>query len=164
MSDRGNQAKSELVRSIEDGDAGALKKSLSRGCNPEERIDRAEWTPLIRCVHAKQRDCVQVLLEARADPNGQDRAGWTALHYAAQNHDLGMVTLLLNHGAQTEIEDGHGNTPLCRAVFEARGRGEVIIALLNAGADRNHKNKSGTSPLSLAQSIANYDNMKFFGA
>lgn len=75
-----------------------------------------------------------------------------------------MVRRLLDAGANIEAEDAWGNTPLGRAVFESKGRGEVITFLLSRGADRLHANKHGVSPLSLAQSIANYDVAQFFSS
>jgi ankyrin repeat protein len=60
------------------------------------------------------------------------------------------------------IEDRHGNTPLGRAVFNSRGRGELITALLKAGADRYHRNAYGKTPTELANTIANYNVAQFF--
>jgi ankyrin repeat protein len=73
-----------------------------------------------------------------------------------------MVSLLLTHGAVTEVEDANGNTPLFRAVFDSRGRGDVIALLLRAGADRDHENKHGVTPAQLAATIGNYDVAQFF--
>jgi uncharacterized protein len=42
-------------------------------------------------------------------------------------------------------------------MFNSRGRGDTISALLAKGADPDAVNVSGTSPRSLAASIANYD-------
>jgi ankyrin repeat protein len=47
--------------------------------------------------------------------------------------------------------------PLSHAVFESRGRGEMIRLLLSFGADKALKNKHGVSPENLARTIANYD-------
>jgi uncharacterized protein len=61
-----------------------------------------------------------------------------------------------------DSEDIHGNTPLWRAVFNSRGRGDLIELLLSSGADRGHRNKRGKTPLDLANTIANYDVAQFF--
>jgi ankyrin repeat protein len=74
-----------------------------------------------------------------------------------------LVKTLLAHGAVVDIQDAHGNTPLWRAVFESKNRGEVIEILLASGADKNLKNNYGISPLDLAGTIANYDAMQFLG-
>jgi hypothetical protein len=60
------------------------------------------------------------------------------------------------------MEDSLGNTPLWRATFESRGRGEVIRLLRAAGADPWHANRSGVSPVALARAISNYDVAQFY--
>jgi uncharacterized protein len=80
----------------------------------------------------------------------------------AQEHHAGIAALLISHGASVDVEDRHGNTSLWRAVFNSRGRGDLITVLLNAGANRNHRNKHGKTPIDLAKTIANYDVAQFF--
>ena len=104
----------------------------------------------------------KVLLDAGTDVNARDYIGYSALHYAAQNYLPEMATLLIAHGADVDAEDQYGNTPLWRATFDSKGRGELITILLKAGADRNHLNKKGKTPLDLAKLIANYDVLQFF--
>jgi ankyrin repeat protein len=60
------------------------------------------------------------------------------------------------------MQDMHGNTALWRAVYESRGRGEMIRILCAHGADKNLRNKNAVSPEELARTIANYDVMQFF--
>jgi len=72
-----------------------------------------------------------------------------------------IVKYLLEAGAEVDAKDSFGNTALHRAVFESEGRGEVIKALLDAGADQYVKNNYGVSPRSLAETIANYDVLPF---
>ncbi len=100
---------------------------------------------------------VQLLIKSKADLSAQDNRGWTPLHFAAQNHSVDVVQLLLGAGASVDAEDAYGNTPLFRAVFESRGRGEIIVLLVRAGADKHKKNKHGVSPADLADKIANFD-------
>jgi ankyrin repeat protein len=117
---------------------------------------------LIHATIDAKDDFVRRLVEAGADPNKQDKLGNSALHYAAQNFAVTAAKTLIAAGAKIDIVDLHGNTPLWRAVFNSRGRGDVIKQLLAAGADRNHINKSGKTPVNLAQTISNYDMKQFF--
>lgn len=73
-----------------------------------------------------------------------------------------ITRLLLGAGAAVDPLNAEGNTPLTVAVFNSEGRGEVIEALLAAGADRHRPNRTGISPLDLAGRIANYDITQFF--
>ena len=105
---------------------------------------------------------VQRLIEAGLAVDAADKLGWTALHFASQEYSLGAATVLIEHGAPVESQDSHGNTPLAKAVFNSKGRGELIALLRKSGAEPHHKNMHGVSPLSLARSIASHDVRQFF--
>jgi truncated hemoglobin YjbI len=68
--------------------------------------------------------------------------GRTLLHYAAGAGCLGVVASLLRQGANPDIQDNGGHTPLYRAANEcASGTGpEVVQAIVRAGADVNAYN------------------------
>lgn len=97
------------------------------------------------------------LIRMGYDPNAQDEQGWTPLHFAAQEWSEAAAHVLIDNGADVDRTDSHGNTPLWRAVFSSKARGELINLLLAAGADTNRQNSHGVSPRSLAATIANYD-------
>lgn len=102
------------------------------------------------------------LLNTEINVNEQDKQGWTALHFAAQEQSAPGVAALVRAGANTELKDSYGNTPLFKAVFSARDNGEIIKILLKAGANPDSENNSGVSPRKLADKIANYDLEKYF--
>lgn len=80
------------------------------------------------------------------------------MHYAAQGNLTDIAKLLIENGADLEVKDNYGNTPLSRATFSSRGYGDLIKLLLSYGADRNN----GVGPLKLANTIANYNIKQFF--
>jgi ankyrin repeat protein len=90
------------------------------------------------------------LISEGCDPNQKDKNGWTSLHFAAQEGSLEAVHALLERGADIDVQDSSGNTPLSEAVFRYTGDGGVVLALLKAGADPEKKNAHGVSPRSLA--------------
>jgi uncharacterized protein len=118
--------------------------------------DGSGRTPLMHAVIEENTEMARLLLEYGANPNVQDASGCGALHFAAQKHNPEMVEMIIGEGGVVDLEDMHGNTPLARAVFESRGRMEVITILLRAGADKLARNRHGVSPLDLARSIANF--------
>jgi ankyrin repeat protein len=130
--------------------------------NPLEAVDRYRRTALHYA--ALNNDLAEVgrLLDAGFAPTTADKAGWTPLHFAAQEYAGGAAKLLIQHGALVDAQDSHGNTPLAKAVFYSQGRGELIRLLREAGADPQLKNKHGVSPVKLARTIANYDVRQFF--
>ncbi len=124
--------------------------------------DRAGRTALMNAIIDGEHAQASSLLEQGANPDDTDKAGWCALHFAAQDCSAKSVKMLLNAGANLELRDRHGNTPLWRATMSYRGEAEVISLLLEAGSDPDAANKGGISPRSLANTIANYDTAKFF--
>jgi len=152
----------ELLPAILRNDAGEVERLLRAGISPEEK-DREGRTAIINAAIDANEEIVKALIAAGADLNAQDRNGYTALHFAGQRYRPEIAGLLLKHGAEVDRRDAYGNTPLWRAVFESKGRGDLIRLLLEHGADRNLANDSGVSPVQLADTIANYDTKQFFG-
>ena len=109
-------------------------------------------------------DVAQVveLLAGGADPDAADVQGFTALHFACQQGGVESARALLDGGATVDSVDAFGNTPLWTAVFNSRGRGDLIELLWTHGADPLHVNNAGRTPVSLARLIANFDVAQFF--
>jgi uncharacterized protein len=147
---------SPVIEAVLSGDVARVKGLLQQGQSTAE-VDADGRAPLHHAVLDKNIELVRALLDARADPDKTDHRGWTALHFAAQNHHVEIARLLLDFGATVEAADKDGNTPLFRAVFESRGRGDMIALLRTRGADTYRKNNHGVSPADLANTIANFD-------
>ena len=139
---------------------------------PLEARDRMGRTPLHYAVCGIENPLapvepsaasVRALIEAGADVNASDSGGWRPLHFAATSRsNATVVGVLISAGAEVDVQDNYGNTPLWRAVFEYRGDGATILALLEAGARPNVMNTSGVSPRELAHTIDNTDVAKLF--
>jgi ankyrin repeat protein len=105
---------------------------------------------------------VAELLGNGADPDVVDLQGFRPLHLAAQQGSLEAVRTLLDGGATVDVANSIGNTPLSVAVFNSRGRDELIELLRSRGADPLHLNNSQQSPVALARLIGNFDVARFF--
>ena len=84
-------------------------------------------------------DLLRILLNnIDSGPNPIDRNKRTPLHQAAVNGFLECTTVLLNHGADVNVEDKWQCTPLHLARSSSRQRDEhlrVAVTLIEAGAD-----------------------------
>lgn len=71
-------------------------------------------------------------------------------HKAAARGEIELVQRCLSVGTSINTVEGNGWTPLHAAAFG--GKGDVVIWLLKAGANRTLKDKNGKTPLDLANS------------
>jgi ankyrin repeat protein len=73
---------------------------------------------------------MRLLLEAGADANAQQKAGFTPLHEAARSDDVEMARLLLSHGADPSLaaDDGRDSA---RVAADDGSAG--VVALLEQG-------------------------------
>lgn len=60
---------------------------------------------LHHAVAAEQGECIQYLVAAGADVNGQDHKGSTPLHMAAYLGKLKYIELLVSLGARANVKD-----------------------------------------------------------
>ena len=124
---------------------GKIPKQKSR-----EGIDEYGRTEL---HYASDIQSIINLLEAGLDINLQDDNGWCPMHFYAQDSNAAAIELALQKGANPNLIDQHGNSPLWTATMNARGNFSCVIALLKSGAIKDHKNIHGRSPLDMANTI-----------
>ena len=86
-------------------------------------------------------NCLQYLLENKADVNKKNMFGYTALHWAAYSGRTECVDELLKYGAKLESKTGDGQTPL--HIAASRGHVKFLDYLVQKGADINAVNSDG---------------------
>jgi ankyrin repeat protein len=143
------------------GDGDDMQAAIEDGSDVDAR-DHVGRTALHYAAGDGRLDSVRALITAGADVDAADSRGEVPLQFAARSWNLPIAEALIAAGAVVDAANEHGNTPLSTAVFESRGRGELIRLLLGAGADPDRKNRHGVSPRSLAHTIANYPVAQFF--
>jgi hypothetical protein len=74
-----------------------------------------EWPLVHLAAHTGHIDMIRALIEARADIHARDEDHRTCLHRVHANRP-DIVSLLLDHGADKDAQDGYGCTPLHQAV------------------------------------------------
>src|SRR6266550_2425108 len=109
---------------------------------------------------AKARNTAEVLklLGQGANENAKDKAGWTALLWAAFSGRTDIVRALLEKGANVNATDDSGKTPLMSAAF--RGHTDTVRTLLEKGADVNAKSKAGRTALMSASDLGQLDTVR----
>ncbi|CAN9270265.1 unnamed protein product [Alternaria alternata] len=118
---------------------------------------KADFTPLRYALWFNNALSLRQLLSAHANINDQSaNAQSTLLHDAVTHFDLlgWHIPMLLAHGANIELEDEDGNTPLHLAILLQQRF--AVIALLDAGANIEAIGKDGAKPLAMALEGGDY--------
>ena len=96
-------------------------------------------------------EVARALLAANADAKlaARNALAVSPLHSACAARSVGIVKLLLAHGADPNAVEGSGLTPLHTAA--GLGERELIALLLAAGADRARRANDGSTPADVAR-------------
>jgi len=108
--------------------------------------DSYKRTFLILAASKGNEAVLKYLIEKGADIDFQDKNGYCALHFAAQNNEIGIAEILLDNGANSNLRDLYGNPPIWTAIFNSKEGFSIVKLLLENNADIETKNNHGKSP------------------
>ncbi|HPU51832.1 MAG TPA: ankyrin repeat domain-containing protein [Burkholderiaceae bacterium] len=126
-------------------DAGTVRTYLLRGIAPNSE-DPVKGPAIVLAAQERAFKALRVLLESPlTNVNARNKAGETALMYAAGHGELEMARLLLKRGAQINSQ---GWTPLHYAA--SAGHLQMVTWLLENHAYIDAGSPNGTTPLMMA--------------
>ena len=134
------------------GHAAVVEILLSYGANPAIE-DHHSNTPLMAAVRSGDLDTTSYLTtfspSCQSVLNTKNHRGECALLIAVMQNRREAVILLLHAGADLEVADLNGWTPLIAAC--ENGQTEIVTFLLRSGANYNAMSIKGSTPLDHAQ-------------
>jgi ankyrin repeat protein len=137
----------DVIYNIQLGNLAEVEKYL-----PELGIDASDGylrTALLWATFYGSVSILNWLLDNGANANHQDRNGYCALHFAGQEKQLACAQLLLQHGADLELADRHGNTPVWTALFNAKADFQLANLYIQHGCNLDHVNLYQKTPREL---------------
>jgi ankyrin repeat protein len=122
------------------GHDAIVKLLIEKGANVN--IMASGRQPLVIAATNNRKTVVRLLLENGADPNARRDNAITALSIAVMRKSTEIVSMLLNKGANAELD---------HALQEAvtKGNNEITQLLLDRGADVGSRDYAGRTPLDL---------------
>ncbi|GIZ07626.1 ankyrin repeat domain-containing protein [Flavobacterium sp. UMI-01] len=128
-----------------------VQNEISKGNNPSESNDRA-FDPVVYAINNDAPVAtIQFLLEQPGNSvNKSTHDNRNYLHWASYKGNLPIVNYLIAKGANINLEDSHGTTPLTFAASAGVKDTALYETFFKAGIDPKKKNKEGATLLMLA--------------
>ena len=133
-----NNLSQELIEASRNGQVRRIRKLVEKGADVNTTSGNGH-TPLIAAMYCKQHKSVRALIKAGADVNQRCDVGPrsnTPLSTAAGINDSKCLDLLLKSGADVNVPDIYQRTALMD-LMNYNERYECMDLLINAGADVN---------------------------
>jgi ankyrin repeat protein len=130
----------DLYEAVLQNDKERVKNLLEHGANPNEVAPNNDFPLIEATVWGKDAEICWLLVEHGADVNVVTRPNakgwsnkWTPLFYAVYRKRTELVSILLAHGAKTNLRDAKGKSPMDWA---KEVKSDEIIRQLKAAGNR----------------------------
>ena len=146
-----------LHRAVMDENAPQVQSLIKAGARVDVQ-DKNGDTSLLWAARLSNLVIAKMLIaaiKAKTDLNIGNKNGDTALHEAMNRENLEIMEALIGAGADVDVANAQGFTPLHWAVAEWINSLEIAEMLLKEGADVNAVSKDGRTPLDMTKSEDN---------
>ena len=129
--------------------SGVVQVFKDLPANQEHVISEFSETPTDTLFKAAWTGDVSILHGVNIDVNLKDIVGRSALHIAAEKGNTDVAMFLIENGANVNVADANGNTPLV-FIINKTGHLKITERLLEKGARINAQNYTGETALMYA--------------
>src|SRR5262249_52689545 len=101
-------------------------------------------TPLQYAAQLGNARSAYLLIAAGAKVDAEGTSGHTALHFAVRGHDLELIRVLIEGGADVTIRDAEGTSPLDEAICHAGLDEDALLLAHGARLNEPHPRTGAT--------------------
>lgn len=161
------EGQTALMAVARTGNLAAARLLLDAGANPDARENWGGQTALMWAAARRHPEMIRLLATSGAEvnargfervwerrttleprPKNYDMGGMTAALFAAREGCVACIAVLKEAGADLDIGNRNGSTPLLLALLNLRW--DTAVALIDAGADPTQWDVFGRSPVYVA--------------
>ncbi|MDP0491325.1 MAG: ankyrin repeat domain-containing protein [Verrucomicrobiota bacterium JB023] len=154
-------AQVELAKAVIKQDLQGIDAAIAKGANVN-KVGKEEMTPLAWAFSKQKKASFQRLLEKGANPNFKTKKvawnndGRSVMQFAALAEDPDYLKLVLKYGGNPNAPSkARGRTIIYTSIKNHRTQN--IKTLVEFGADINHQDEAGFTPIMAAKSLTKYD-------
>ena len=129
------------------GSVQEVKAVVKETPNVLNAKDQRGSTPLVLACYYNNIDIVRYIIQNIDDVNGTTKDGSPLMASAVKGYNA-ISKLLITAGTDVNLQDANQTTALHYAVMFKNY--DLVLMLLEAGANPNHKNNVGQSPMDFA--------------
>lgn len=138
---------------VQTGGISSVQNALQKNPTLATATDQYEFQAIHFLDYIDFQKILSLLIDYGADINAQNDEGHSVLHMLI---DSEFLPLVLSAGADLELRDNKGRTPLMLSLTEPDNF-DMISALLQSGADPNARDDTGQTVLGFARSFSSDD-------
>lgn len=138
----------DMLKAVDEGELNEARQLILNGANPNARGEEG-YPALMMAGEARNMAMFKMLLENGARVDGRsEKRNETTLMRRAEVGDVEAVKILIEYGADVNVQDRGGETPLMKATRSRKTR--IVRELLEAGADMNTSDYTGKTAMDYA--------------
>lgn len=140
----------DVFEAARKGDLETMKTLFEADSTCINEKNSQDYNPLILACYYDQFEFVEFLIEKKVALNSVNKSA-TALQASSYKGSVKIVLLLLKYGANPNIVDANGTSPLIYATqFQ---HFEILKLLLEYDADKGYKDLNGNTALDYAEKL-----------
>jgi ankyrin repeat protein len=162
INDRDENGEIPLFWAIRANNVIAVGLLLERGADPTRRNNNGLTPIQVAVTQEKDFKILDLLLEYEdVDIDDGGQSGYTVLHWAMATSNVTVVDFLLSKGANPNVADQNGATPLHVAAYCADKTDVLDLILEKEKVDINRRDKDGQTALHYAVRGKRLDNVDY---